>query len=267
MPELPEVETIVRDLLASQLVGQEIVGVAILWDKTLNSLSAQKLLNKKILHIERRGKWIALTLAPTLYLYVHLRMTGRFSHKPGAADRVIFHLGNQQSLFYHDTRKFGRMIVTEKPIDVIGHLGPEPLSTAFAPQKLYAMLQTKKRALKPLLLDQTFIAGLGNIYVDEALFFARLHPQKLSHTLSLEEAQKLHAAIQHVLLRGLKTEGTSLGKGKTNYARLSGERGSHQNHLQVFRRTGQPCPTCQTPIQRIVVAQRSTHYCPHCQEE
>lgn len=265
MPELPEVETIVRDLNQAGLVGTIFTGVAILWDKTLDSSAAQELLHKKVVHIARRGKWIVFTLEPTLYLFVHLRMTGRFGYRPGPSDRVIFHFSDQKRLYYHDTRKFGRMIVTRDPALVIGHIGPEPLSPEFTPQSFYQQLQLKKRALKPLLLDQSFLAGLGNIYVDEALFYARLHPQTLSQALNREQAHRLHEGICYVLQRGIRSEGTSLGRGKTNYARLSGARGSHQHLLQVFRRTGEPCPSCQTPIQRIVLAQRSTHLCPQCQ--
>jgi formamidopyrimidine-DNA glycosylase len=148
---------------------------------------------------------------------------------------------------------------------VLGQLGTEPLEPSFSTKTLKNILTSRKRLLKPLLLDQTVIAGLGNIYVDEALWEAGLHPCRRSHTLSDTEVKALRRTIPRVLKRGLKNLGTSLGTGKANFYSIARHRGRNQDQLKVFRRTGTPCPRCRQPIERIVVGQRSTHICPHCQ--
>jgi len=179
--------------------------------------------------------------------------------------RLRLNLDNDQALFYHDTRKFGRWSLTSDIQEIIGHIGPEPLDLSLSAAQFWSMLQSRTRTLKPLLLDQTFVSGLGNIYVDEALWDAQLHPLQVANQVTLAQADQLLTSMQKVLQRGIDSQGTTLGKGQTNYYRLDGSRGNHQTLLQVFRKTGQPCPRCQTLIERRVVAQRSTHFCPHCQ--
>ena len=275
MPELPEVETIANDLRKAGLAGRTIVGAKIYWDRTIAGQTPAEFLKKikqrSILAIGRRGKFLTFSLSGGEILFVHLRMTGRFTleKKPGALgshERITLELDNDEVLKYHDTRKFGRWFLVSDTESVVGNLGPEPLDPAFTLSDFKQILSKKTRRIKPLLLDQSFLAGLGNIYVDEALWLARLHPNKLSNTISNKETAALYDAIKAVLKKGIEAQGTSLGKGKSNYHRPSGTRGQHQEILNVYKRTGLPCPRCGTAIVRIIVAQRSTHICPHCQK-
>jgi len=160
-------------------------------------------------------------------------------------------------LVLNDTRKFGRVWLVTDPQEVIGGLGPEPFDPSFTVQMLYELLHGRRRQMKPLLLDQHFIAGLGNIYTDEALHFSQVHPLRLSDTISVSEAEKLLYAIRTVLQSGIEHNGASIDWVYRG--------GSFQNHFRVYDRAGQPCPACGTPIQRIVVGQRGTHFCPTCQ--
>jgi formamidopyrimidine-DNA glycosylase len=158
---------------------------------------------------------------------------------------------------FNDTRKFGRVWLTAKPEEFLGRLGPEPLEADFTPQWLHTALHRKHRQLKPLLLDQSFLAGLGNIYTDEALHMARLHPLAASDSITLEQAEKLHGAIHNVLNDGIRRNGASF-----DWVYRGGE---FQNYFRVYDRKGQECPVCGTKIERILVGQRSTHFCPECQ--
>lgn len=258
MPELPEVETVAQAL--KDLEGEKIMGLTVLFPKIFKG-KAENIVHTTIQKIYRRGKYILFELSNGYTLFVHLRMTGRFyyTHEPVKKHEHLILFFKKKELRYHDTRKFGRFVLTNHPEEILGRLGPEPFDPALLPEHFVR----HKRALKPLLLDQSFIAGLGNIYVDEALFEAQLHP--LKNLLNVAEAARLLKAIRLVLKRGLETKGTSLGKGLSNFYQVDGSSGDHQHRLQVFRLTGNPCPRCSTPIQRIVVAQRSTHFCPHCQ--
>lgn len=277
MPELPEVETIAQELNAAHLHHATILDAHVYWERTIAepsfALFTKKIKGQKLTKISRRGKYLTFLLSSGDSLLIHLRMTGRFqlvdsNVKPETFPhrRVVLWLDHGRMLVYSDPRKFGRWHLVKDSLEVLGKLGAEPLSAEFTPAFLQRLLHSKARQLKPLLLDQSCIAGLGNIYVDEALWRARLHPQRLSNTLEKDDVKHLRDAIQFVLERGLKAAGTTLGKGKSNFYRLSGERGEHQDHLDVFRHTGQPCPRCGTPIRRLVVGQRSTHICPNCQE-
>jgi len=200
-------------------------------------------------------------------------MTGKLlfqpvDHKPGKHDHVVFTLSDNRKLVFNDTRKFGRITLLEKgQEDQSAKLGPEPLGKQFTAKWLFKELTHRSRQMKPLLLDQYFIAGLGNIYVDEALWEARIHPERISSTVTADEATNLHRAIQTVLRRGIRNCGTTLGKSDTNFYSVAGRRGRNADELKVFRRTGAPCPACDTPIKRIVVGQRSTHFCPMCQKQ
>lgn len=202
---------------------------------------------------------------------MHLRMSGRLHLvAPGRPrnkhEHVLLNLEGRQQLRFHDTRKFGRLYLTFDADNILGRLGPEPLARGFSQKKLACLLKPRKRLIKPLLLDQAFIAGLGNIYVDEALWESRIHPCRLAASLSEAEVRALHRAIPRVLRRGLKNLGTSLGTGKTNFYSIARHQGRNRDQLRVFRRTGRPCPRCRAPIERTIVGQRSTHICPECQK-
>jgi formamidopyrimidine-DNA glycosylase len=160
-------------------------------------------------------------------------------------------------LVFNDTRKFGRVWLVRDPDEVLSGLGPEPLGDEFTAQTLYAGLQSRRRQLKPLLLDQSFLAGMGNIYTDEALHMARLHPLAPSDSVDLEQARALWGAIRSVLQEGIRRNGASI-----DWVYRGGE---FQNYFRVYDREGQPCPVCGTAIERLVVGQRGTHVCPHCQ--
>jgi formamidopyrimidine-DNA glycosylase len=197
-------------------------------------------------------------------------MTGRFNLCPPETEiskheQLIFILDNGLELRFHDTRKFGRVYPVADPDQILGMLGPEPLDPNFTFNLFKSRLKTRKRRIKPLLLDQTFIAGLGNIYVDEALWAAKLHPELIAAELSTEQTKRLYDGIRAVLAQGIANNGTTLGLGMPHFASLGKRRGDNREFLQVFRRTGRPCFRCGQAIQRIIVGQRSTHICPNCQ--
>lgn len=270
MPELPEVEIVVQELLFNQIVGKKVKNVEVLWPRTVIPTPEHfisLLEGKTIQGIKRRGKYLVFALSDDYFLYVHLRMTGRFTFDPPSHARVLVHLSDGRILYYNDPRKFGRLTLVADPGHLEEKLGLEPLEPDFTLSVFKTLIRGRQRQIKPLLLDQSVIAGLGNIYVDEALWLAKIHPKTLSSSLIDSQLQNLHKAVREVLLRGLETKGTTLGKGKSNFYRVDGTRGSHQDVLSVFRRTGLPCPRCGTPIIRLVVAQRSSHICPTCQPE
>lgn len=205
-------------------------------------------------------------------LLVHLRMSGRLhvagpSAKPSRRthERVIFFLSDGRELRFSDTRKFGRVWLVQHPSAVLGKLGPEPLTLSAA--DFTALVSARSRLLKPLLLDQSLVAGIGNIYSDEALWTARLHPKRKSDSLSATEAARLLRAIKQVLRRGIRNLGTTLGAGKTHFALPRGGSGRNQEQLSAYGQTGEPCPRCGAKILRIIVGQRSTHLCPVCQSK
>lgn len=275
MPELPEVETIAEDLRQAAIIDIEIEHIDVRYPKTVATPDPKKfiagLIGKKISYIDRRGKFIIFRMDDGAALLIHLRMSGQMRILAKEAplnkhEHIIFYFKNGLQLRFYDPRKFGRWYLVHNPEEITGKLGPEPLSKDFKLAKFKEISLNKRRQIKPLLLDQTFLAGLGNIYVDEALWEASIHPQRLSCDLSPHEIEKLFNAIHFVLKRGLGSKGTSLGTGKSNYARVGGARGEHQTVLSVFRRTGLPCPRCGTAICRLVVAQRSSHICPTCQK-
>ena len=275
MPELPEVQTIVNDLVANDVINRTIVGVEVFWPKTIGDMKTEtfrkKVSGQTIQNIRRRAKYIIFDFAAQWHLLVHLRMSGRLYLTPNSLkqdkhEHVILHLNDNSDLRFHDTRKFGRMILTEIPESILGKLGPEPLSNDFSAKQFKTMLKSRHRQLKPLLLDQTFIAGLGNIYVDEALWEARLHPQRIASSLSTKKVNDLYHAIRKVLQQGIDNQGTSLGDGKSNFVSAKRRQGNNAKNLMVFRRTNRECPRCGSMIKRIVVGQRSTHICPRCQK-
>ncbi len=269
MPELPEVETVVRRI-EPHLVGRRILFADIRWARTIALPTPKKfkeqIIGRRVLSVSRRAKFIVAQLDQHYNLLIHLRMSGDLNVKKGKIiaekhDRLLFALrgkgGEESYLAFNDTRKFGRVWLTDEAEKVLGKLGPEPLSADFTSQWLYENLQKRSRLLKPLLLDQTFLAGVGNIYADEALHIAKLHPLRRSNSVTRQEANALHRAIQSVLTDGIRHSGSSI-----DWMYRGGE---HQKHFRVYGREGTPCPRCGAEIQKIRVGQRGAHFCPTCQ--
>ncbi|MFH1908668.1 MAG: bifunctional DNA-formamidopyrimidine glycosylase/DNA-(apurinic or apyrimidinic site) lyase, partial [Chloroflexota bacterium] len=235
------------------------------WPRSLAAPSPaafkKRIKGQQILSVSRRAKFLDLRLS-TFDLLIHLRMSGELLVKEGAYtpekhNRLVLTLADNSSLVFNDPRKFGRLWLTADPDQVLGNLGPEALDVSFTPQMFYERLHIRRRQLKPLLLDQTFIAGLGNIYTDEALHMARLHPLAQSDSVTAEQAEGLWRAVREVLEEGIRSNGTSI-----DWVYRGGE---FQNHLRVYGRAGQPCPVCGTRVERLVIGQRGTHFCPACQ--
>ncbi len=271
MPELPEVETLAREL-REVLVGRSIVGVEVRWARTIATPDpeafAQWLTGRRIQEIRRRGKWLLLGLDGERWLLVHLRMSGRLAVEDADAPedihtRVVFRLDNGQHLRFSDPRKFGRMVLTACPEDWLGDLGPEPLDPALTPERLAGMLRGRRVRLKVLLTDQRFLAGLGNIYADEVLWRAGLHPLRRADRLTPEETARLHGAIREVLEGAIARRGTTLADRR--YVLPDGRPGEFAAHLVVYGREGESCPRCGAPIVRARVGGRSAHFCPQCQ--
>jgi formamidopyrimidine-DNA glycosylase len=276
MPELPEVETIRNRLRlggpeSPPLPGRLITGACLLWDRTLAVPSAQefpsRIAGQTIRDIDRRGKFMIFRLSQDALL-IHLRMSGDLLLRPASAglaphDRLVLELdadpqvGNLR-LAFNDTRKFGRAWLVEDPAQVVGSLGPEPFDPSITAQVFQQMLYSRRRQLKPLLLDQSFLAGLGNIYTDEALHLAGLHPLRLSDSLEPAESGLLLESIRQVLLEGIHRQGASI-----DWVYRGGD---FQNYFRVYGRKGEACPTCGAPVERILVGQRGTHFCPNCQK-
>jgi formamidopyrimidine-DNA glycosylase len=286
MPELPEVQTIIVDLRKAGIEGSRILDADVLWPRSVGGDAEQfqaGVRGWQITALRRRGKYLRFDgthsgakgdHTETASLLVHLRMSGRLYLLDHPAprtgyERVLLSLedrgGRRRELHFYDPRKFGRMLFLSDPERRLERLGMEPLEPEFTPEALSQGLQ-RPRGIKALLLDQTVVAGLGNIYVDEALWQAGVHPERRANTLSDTEIHALHEAIPEVLRRGIANLGTSLGSGKTNFVFPHGDgRARNQEQLRVFQRTGLPCPRCGTAVQRIKVAQRSSHFCPQCQ--
>jgi formamidopyrimidine-DNA glycosylase len=273
MPELPEVETIAR-AIAGPLIGRRVARAHVAWKRTVAAPSAakfaQRIAGQTVRSVGRRGKFVRIALDQDTLL-IHLRMSGDLllgrSNKPLGShsrlqiwfeDSMIGESAQALQLSFQDPRKFGRAWLVADAESVLGALGPEPLEATLTPTRFHKMLASKKRQLKPLLLDQTFIAGLGNIYVDEALWEAKLHPLRLSSRVSKAQAAALLNGIHKVLTEGIERNGASI-----DWVYRGGE---FQNHFNVYQRTSEPCPRCGTKIKRIVLGQRGTHFCPKCQK-
>ncbi|MBI4498634.1 MAG: bifunctional DNA-formamidopyrimidine glycosylase/DNA-(apurinic or apyrimidinic site) lyase [Chloroflexi bacterium] len=270
MPELPEVETIRRDL-AKRVAGRSITGFRLLRPEILTGIPPiqdlrWRILGKLIIRVERRGKYLILRFMGGDALIIHLMMTGQLLLHPKGTEPVlhttaIIELDSKWELHFVDVRRFGRIWVVDSPDAVVGKLGLEPLAATFTAEELGRRLAGRAAPIKPLLLDQGVVAGVGNIYADEALFQAGIRPERPAGSLSPSEVCRLRDAVKDVLEAAVEHRGTSF----TNYRDSAGEPGENQHHLQVFRRTGQPCPRCGTPIQRIAFRGRGTHFCPACQ--
>lgn len=265
MPELPEVETIVRGL-RPLIVGAQITDVEIALPRmTLPSAEElrARVRGSRITAVHRRGKVIVFELSTPSILTVHLRMTGRllFDAARTAATRVRISLDQAHHLDFADTRTLGRMTLLPAESRWQDELGVEPLSETFTPSLFGSLLAGRGRAIKPLLLEQRLIAGIGNIYACEALWEARIAPERRAATLTPEEIHRLHAAIQRTLQRAVDLRGTSA----RDYVDAEGMKGGFQNVLAVYGRADAPCQRCHAPIVRMVLAQRGTWFCPRCQ--
>ncbi len=274
MPELPEVETIARNLRTGNisespdresLIGAQITAAEVLWPRTLAAPETaeflQRIIGQRIRRIGRRGKYLMMHLDRDVLL-IHLRMSGDIrvvSRAEPAAnhDRLVLELDGRRRLAFNDTRKFGRAWLVVDPEEILAGLGPEPFDEHLSPDRFISLLQKRRRQIKPLLLDQSFLAGLGNIYTDEALFRARIHPRQLASTLSEQQGARLLQAIRDVLRAGIQSDGSSIDWVYRG--------GGFQDQFQVYGRAGEPCPRCHTEIERELIGQRGTHFCPKCQ--
>ena len=297
MPELPEVETVARDL-QRWIAGARIADATVHWERTIRHPQpperfVAEVAGATIRRVTRRAKTVLFHLEDGRVLTVALRMTGALIvAPPGTPEdpyaRVVFRLEDGRELRYRDVRKFGRIglwpggglrtvgggrgarsrrIAEGRHRYRIGEVfsghGPEPLSASFTAERLAERLRGRSARLKTLLLDQSFIAGVGNIFADEALWRARLHPLRRADTLGEADVRRLHRSIRQVLRAGIANRGASF----SDYVDAAGEPGANAERLSVYRRTEQPCYRCGRPISRIVVGQRSTHFCPRCQPE
>jgi len=271
MPELPEVETIKNELLP-HVVGRRITGVTLDWEGIVRQPSAEEfcscLTGQEISGITRRGKYLIFSLSSGALLVIHLRLTGSLligqnSSPPPKYTRAIINLDKGTSLFFRDPRKFGRMRLVKDSNTITSKLGPEPLESDFTPQVLAQRLSKRKAPIKAILLDQHFIAGIGNMYADEALFASRIHPLRSGNSLSPDEVERLHQAIQQVLWSAIGNKGASV----ENYFRPDGTLGTAHFEFKVAHRRGKTCPICGTPIQRLPIRNRGSYFCPKCQPE
>ncbi|HEX5578696.1 MAG TPA: bifunctional DNA-formamidopyrimidine glycosylase/DNA-(apurinic or apyrimidinic site) lyase, partial [Candidatus Limnocylindria bacterium] len=292
MPELPEVEVVARQL-QGWVAGATITGAQVRWARTIRHPEpeqfAAEIRGAQISRVGRRAKSVLVHFSDGRVMTVALRMTGALIvAPPGTPDdpyaRVVFELADGRELRYRDVRKFGRIGLWEgggllrrkrsrrrkraaettppyRVGDVFGRHGPEPMASTFTAARLAERLKGRSARLKTLLLDQSFIAGVGNIYADEALWRARLHPLRAADTLAPNEVARLHRAIRSVLRQGISNRGTSFG----DYVGADDRPGENAEKLAVYQRTGEPCYRCGRRIERIVVGQRSTHFCPRCQ--
>ncbi|MEA3345883.1 MAG: bifunctional DNA-formamidopyrimidine glycosylase/DNA-(apurinic or apyrimidinic site) lyase [Chloroflexota bacterium] len=271
MPELPEVQTTV-DELRPQLLGRTFIDLRADWPPTLATAPPSqfraRLVGQRILKTRRRGKYLVFPLSGGDTLLIHLMMSGQLSVVPSSnpCDRhthTRFLMDDGRELRFRDVRKLGRAYLVADPEEVVGHLGPEPLAEEFTLPQFRRLIARRRGRLKPLLLNQQFLAGLGNIYADETLFAARLHPLRTADTLTEQEIERLYHSIRAVLTRALAHQGTTLDD--SAYRRPDGQAGNYQERLQVYGREGEPCFLCGTSIQRIAVSERGTYFCPQCQ--
>ena len=272
MPELPEVETVVRRL-REPIVGRTIVGVSLDWNRMVGRPTPaefrRRLSGLTVLSIDRRAKYLVFALSerpaptatPTQFLLIHLKMSGRLNVVAGDEpfnkhDHVIFDLDDGRQLRFNDVRKFGRVYLLNDPEEVNGKHGPEPLDPAFTLPKFRKLVKSRSGAIKPLLLNQTFLAGIGNIYADESLWRAKIHPQRKVDSLKAAEVAALYRSIRQTLRQAIHDQGTDAGDGV-----IAG--GDYRP--RVYGREGQPCRRCHQPIHKTIVGQRGTHYCARCQ--
>lgn len=273
MPEMPEVETIRRSLV-DKLTGRKIIEIEFLLARLVKWPSPAEfqavLTNRKIIAVNRRGKYLLFYLDDNQVLVIHLRMTGRLQYITCDTERdkfarIIFKLDNKDFLIYADTRTLGTLYLM--PLDELWRIaglatmGPEPLTPEFSLEYLSNLLKKHHGKIKAVLLNQKYIGGLGNIYVDESMAIAGIHPERIASSLNESEIEKLFLAINKVIGDGIEHGGTSF----RDYRDGTGKSGSHQYHLRVYGRKDEPCLSCGRPIIRKEVAGRGTHFCPNCQ--
>jgi len=268
MPELPEVETI-KNELAPHVTGQLLIGVVVHDDKLLQGIPVGefcgKLLGRKVLEINRRGKYLMFQLSGGVVLVIHLRMTGALmlnSDVNAPYTRAVFQFGNGEQLAFVDRRRLGVMRLAGDASEVTSKLGVEPLNKEFTVRVLAEKLRGRKAPIKAVLLDQSIVAGIGNMYADEALFAAKIHPLKEAGDLSAPEIRKLHKSIVTVLKAAITNKGASVD----TYKRPGGENGTAHYEFNVAHRRGQTCRVCGGKVDRIVVRNRGSYFCPKCQK-
>ncbi|WP_137597363.1 bifunctional DNA-formamidopyrimidine glycosylase/DNA-(apurinic or apyrimidinic site) lyase [Paucilactobacillus kaifaensis] len=272
MPELPEVETVRRGLLKIA-IDRKITGIDVLYGKTITNdveFFKQALIGQTIETVDRRGKYLLFRFSNQLTMVSHLRMEGKYfnlpeNEEPRKHTHVVFHFDDQTKLCYNDTRKFGRMtlVKTGEEMQVAGlkTIGPEPTKSSLTIDYLTEIMSKSRREIKPFLLDQSKVAGLGNIYVDEVLWMSKINPLEPVNHLSLEQVINLRENIINELAIATKHRGTTVH----SYTTAFGHAGEFQNHLHAYGNAGKPCERCGTTMLKIKVAQRGTTYCPHCQ--
>jgi len=267
MPELPEVETIVNSL-KPHVVGKTIIGIVVSDTRPIQQIGVeefcQRLMGRSIKGLSRRGKYIIFRLSHRENMVVHLRMTGALLWNPAGPEpfsRLEFVLDDRSKLVYTDVRRFGTFHLVRDAQKIVGGLGIEPLSSKFTRSALAEYMGSRSTSVKTALLNQERIAGIGNMYADEALFAAGLHPLRPAGSLSQQEIAALHRSIRSVLKRAVENQGASI----RNYRRPDGAAGRAHEEFAVAHRGGQSCPRCSTAITRIVVGQRGTYLCSNCQ--
>ncbi len=271
MPELPEVETI-KNRLAPLLAERRFAGVDVFWSKAVRHPSPEEfsrcLVGQRIEGIRRRGKYFLFDLASGEIFILHLKMTGVLLLEPSLKGprkhtAAIFQLDDESDLHFIDQRKFGSLWLVKDENEIIGKLGPEPFDKAFSPGLLRDIINRRSIPIKALLCDQHAIAGVGNMYADESLFAARIHPMKRANDLTIDEINGLHQAVIQVLERGILHNGASI----STYCLPDGAQGMAQTQFKVAHRRNEMCLVCGTPITRISIRGRGTYFCPGCQPE
>ncbi|MED5427036.1 MAG: bifunctional DNA-formamidopyrimidine glycosylase/DNA-(apurinic or apyrimidinic site) lyase [Candidatus Neomarinimicrobiota bacterium] len=269
MPELPEVQTVVNGL-KEDLVGDRITCITPIWEKVLSNFIPSDLFikGKKTLiqDVTRRAKFIIIHF-PSSILAIHLRMTGKLffpiANQIPKHTTAVIKLDSRKKLIFHDIRKFGRIYLYNDLTPINERHGPEPLGKNFSVGWLHRALQQRKRNIKALLLDQSFLAGLGNIYVDESLWSAGIHPGSISNALPAARIRRLHEAVQAILKAAITAKGTTI----IDFSYLNGHSGRYTSQLRIFGRKGQPCIACGRDIEKIKVAGRGTYVCSRCQKK
>ncbi len=274
MPEMPEVE-IIRRGLVDQLKNRQIIDMEVLLPRQIKWPSVENfqsmIIGRTVVDFKRKGKYLLLELDSGDLVVIHLRMTGRlcYVHQGSVRDaytRIVFHLNNGDALTYADTRTLGTLYAIKSDeiwrISGLVNMGPEPLSASFTVAYLQDALKSGRGKIKSFLLNQKYIGGLGNIYVDECLILSKIHPQRVANTLTTAEIETLYTAINQVIADGIDDGGTTF----RDYRNGNGEKGSHQENLFAYGREGLPCKFCGCIIEKIEVGGRGTHFCPRCQK-
>jgi len=271
MPELPEVETVKNDL-APHVVGRRIEGIDLFWERMVLKPSLaefrSRLIGRRITGLDRRGKYLIFSLSGDGVLVIHLKMTGSLLVKLDSAEpekfiRAVIYLDGGKAIHFRDPRKFGKMWLEAGREAIDNKLGVEPLSSAFTLEYLAKYLGNRSAPVKALLLEQSAIAGIGNMYADEVLFATKIHPERAGKSLSSQEVGRLHRAIREVLRTGIRNKGASVD----TYFRPDGTKGTAHAGFKVAYHHNESCPVCGAPIKRITVRNRGTYFCAHCQPE